>query len=94
MPTYRWDGDAFVDKKTGEEMELPFKGQALAPLAIIPDTPDYHSPVTGELISGRVARREDMKKHGCVEYDAPKDQFCRTERWAKRLNKPLKGRDC
>lgn len=33
------------------------------------DLPDYVSPVTGELVSGRKARREDLVRHGCVEYE-------------------------
>lgn len=38
---------------------------------VCPDTPDYLSPVTGELISGRVQRREDLKRHDCYEMDPP-----------------------
>ena len=29
----------------------------------------YTSPITGEPIQSRTARREDMARHGCVEYD-------------------------
>lgn len=29
----------------------------------------YDSPITGEIITSHHQRREDMKKHGCVEYD-------------------------
>ena len=29
----------------------------------------YASPITGEPIRSHAARREDMAKHGCVEYD-------------------------
>lgn len=33
------------------------------------DTPDYVSPVTGEVISGRRARRNDLARHHCIEYE-------------------------
>lgn len=47
---------------------------------IIPDLPAYESPVTGQRIEGRVARREDLKRNGCVEYDpGMKDDAIRRE---------------
>lgn len=58
-----------------------------------PDIPEYRSPVTGDLIDGRVARREDLKRHDCIEVDPPKSRAMRTERWANRTGLPLKGRD-
>ena len=36
---------------------------------IIPDCEGYESPVTGDYIQGNRARREDLKRHNCVEYD-------------------------
>lgn len=33
------------------------------------DLPAYISPVTGMLISGRRAREEDLRVHGCVPYE-------------------------
>lgn len=36
---------------------------------IVGDIPDYQSPVDGRIVSGRKQRREDLKRHGCVEYD-------------------------
>lgn len=33
------------------------------------DYETYLSPVTGKPITGRVQRREDMKRHGCVDYE-------------------------
>lgn len=33
------------------------------------DLPGYASPITGEWISGRVQRKEDLRKHGCVEWE-------------------------
>ena len=34
-----------------------------------PDLPDYVSPVTGKLISGRKQREEDLKRSGCRPYE-------------------------
>ena len=34
-----------------------------------PDLPAYRSPVTGQIIEGRAARREDLAKSGCREVD-------------------------
>ena len=33
------------------------------------DLPSYQSPITGKWIDGRVQRREDLARSGCVEYD-------------------------
>lgn len=35
------------------------------------DLPEYVSPVTGKPVDGRRARREDLKRSGCVEVDPP-----------------------
>jgi len=31
------------------------------------DSDAYQSPVTGNWIEGRAARREDLRRHGCVD---------------------------
>ena len=33
------------------------------------DLPSYESPIDGHMVDGRVARREDLKRSGCIEYD-------------------------
>lgn len=33
------------------------------------ELPSYQSPITGEWVDGRVARREDLARSNCVEYD-------------------------
>lgn len=42
--------------------------------SVIADVPAYRSMITGEMIEGRKAHREHLRKHGCVEVgnDAPK----------------------
>lgn len=69
MAKYVFKDGRFVNKETGaplvpDEARANWKPQAPY---IISDIPDYPSPITGEMISGRVARREDLKKHGCFE---------------------------
>jgi len=69
MPKYVYDKDLgiMVDKDTGlpmlnqEERARPLQ----APKAF-GDLPGYQSPVTGEWIEGRRARKYDLEKHGCV----------------------------
>lgn len=36
---------------------------------VIDDIPAYTSPVDGKLITSRRARREDLVRNGCVEYE-------------------------
>ena len=67
MARYRWTADGFVDF-TGKPMEKPYAGKVVMPM-IRSDLPAYKSPITGEVIEGRSARREDLKKHGCREVD-------------------------
>lgn len=75
MPRYVWKDGGFRDPATGEAMPIPERNEVCAP-RITPDTPGYHSPITGEWIEGRAARREDLKKHGCVEAgDMPRREF-------------------
>ena len=93
MTTYVWRESQFVDKRTGEPMEVPKRKGVVTLGAIIPDIPDYISPVTGERVSGRVQRREDLKRNNCIEIDPPKDRAVRKEKYAKALGLPLMGRD-
>ena len=46
---------------------LQDEGQ-LGPI-IIADLPDYESPIDGHIISGRVARRNDMARTGCRPWE-------------------------
>jgi hypothetical protein len=36
---------------------------------VFPDLPGYESPVTGQWVEGRAARREDLKRNKCIPYD-------------------------
>lgn len=59
----RRDGQ-WIDKQTGEPMEVP---DAVAAPLIVSDLPAYMSPMGSGLIDGRRARREDMKRHNVRE---------------------------
>ncbi len=98
MPDYRVaDDGSFIDKATGEKLVISRKGVA-RPAAVISDIGDYVSPVTGKPVSGRVQRREDMKRAGCIDARELGPSFgqrkgVKSEKWAKRLGLPLQGRD-
>ena len=51
----------------------------------------YRSPVTGEWIRTRAARAEDLKRHGCVEYDegVKQDYHRRIREDAERLSRDM-----
>ncbi len=36
---------------------------------VLGDLPAYTSPVTGAVIEGRTARRDDLRRHNCREVD-------------------------
>ena len=61
-------------------------------LTIIPDLPAYRSPIDGRAIDGRKQRREDLKRHGCVEYDPgmKQDTERRRQESERRLDDLLK----
>lgn len=66
MARYVWRDGQFIDKQTGEPMEVPER--VVAP-RVISDTPAYMSPLGTGLIDGRAARREDLKRGDCREVD-------------------------
>jgi hypothetical protein len=97
MATYRLTSDgSLIDKSTGEQL-IVSRGPIKAPM-IVSDIEPYRSPVTGEVIGGRAQKRDDLKKHDCVDTrelraDFGKRRGVRSEKWANRLNLPLIGRD-
>lgn len=84
--TYRWDGERFVNKATGEPMQTIDR---IAVPHIASDIKPYFSVATGKMIDGRAAQREDLKRSGCriVDPSEYKPQTCRTKKWADRLGK-------
>jgi hypothetical protein len=55
----RWDPEL----RRMVEVPLNAPQRSRGPL-VVPDIPDYVSPVTGKLVSGRRQRREDLKRTG------------------------------
>ncbi len=51
----------------------------------------YRSPITGEWIRTRAERENDMKRHGCVEYDegVKQDYHRRIREDAERLSRDM-----
>ena len=74
MSTYLWDAtekewlpaDQVVGRRMATELD---KRSNLAFPYIRGDLPPYRSPVTGKIIEGRAARREDLARTGCREVD-------------------------
>lgn len=69
MPVYVYRDGLLVDKSTGEPMPRVGHNEPPARPYYTPDLAPYRSPVTGQVIEGRVARREDLKRHDCREVD-------------------------
>ncbi len=97
MPTYRVAEDgSLIDKETGQKLVIE-RREICAPM-IITDIEPYRSPVSGEYVGGRAAKREDLKKHDCVDANDLRAPFgqrkgVKSGKWAKRLGLPLQGRD-
>ena len=79
-------------------MPIPERDELCVPM-IIPDIEPYQSPVDGSYVSGRAAKRDDLRKHNCVDANdlprskkrAPLGKF-RNERFAKKHGLPLEER--
>ena len=80
--TFVWRNGQFVDKATGKPE--PSTSGAICMPYVRGDLPAYQSPVTGEWIEGRAARRNDLAKHGCFEIDPPTKKYLKNERFAKK----------
>jgi hypothetical protein len=56
-----------VDKVTREPMVDPAAPFVPVTPMHIPDIAPYQSPVTGEYISGRRAKEDDLKRNNCID---------------------------
>lgn len=65
--TYVFRDGMFVDKVTGERAVTG--SEAVCVPFIVRDIPAYTSPIDGRVIDGRAARREDLKRNNCVEWE-------------------------
>ncbi len=80
MTTYVWRDGRFVDKASGEDMYIPERDGVQLP-QFMPDTPEYLSPVTGLPITSRSHRREDLRRHDCVEAPPRKKREYQNQRY-------------
>lgn len=100
MPIY-----TFRDKSTGAEFDrvmsiadrdafvsLPGFEQVIRAPHIMPDIPEYRSPIDGRLIGSRSTRRDDLERNNCREWDPAdsptKGQF-HNARFAAKWGVPL-----
>lgn len=54
--------------RDGELVEKRPESRAACPY-VIPDLPDYESPIDGSVVHGRSGRREDFKRTACRPYE-------------------------
>ena len=66
------------DPVTKEMYEVGVRDDGPTGMMIMGDLPAYESPIDGKVVDGRAARREDLKRTGCREYDpSEKEHFMR-----------------
>jgi hypothetical protein len=91
MPVYVYcrETDRMIDRETGEPMVSgPFR--PVTPMHI-PDIAPYLSPVSGEYVSGRKAKAEDLRKHNCIdaaELPSPTGGKIKSRRILRKYNLP------
>lgn len=86
MAKYTWNGKAFVDRD-GNPMVDPAAPYFRVLPQIMSDIPEYRSPIDGSLIGSRSARRYDLEKNNCREWepsDSPTGGKFKNERFAKK----------
>lgn len=66
MATFVYRNGVMVDKASGEPMVNPDDWQPVAP-QVQSDYDGYQSPVSGEWVEGKRARRYDLEKNNCVD---------------------------
>lgn len=62
-------GTPEAEEAWARKMDLEFGPRRRAPMAIVQKDICYDSPVDGRPITNKHARIDDLKRHGCVEYD-------------------------
>lgn len=93
MARYVWKDGDFVSRETGEPMHVTHSGVCMP--YVLSDVAPYVSPVTGDAITSRSTRREEMKRHDLVELPPRKTpRGVYSEKMAKKTGLPLIGRDC
>ena len=80
-----------VNKHTGEYMVDPSKPFVPVVPMVVHDIEPYQSPVSGEYVSGRRAKEEDLKKHNCIDaadLPSPTGGKFRSKKMVKKYNLP------
>ena len=53
-------------------MPMPDRGGEICAPMVMPDIPEYRSPIDGKLITSRSHRRYDLEKNDCILSPPPK----------------------
>lgn len=88
MTRYIWRGGQFVHPRTDEPMPMPERDEVCLP-QLMRDIHEYMSPVGSGLITSRSQRREDLKRHDCVEAPPRKHRGYKNPAFAKKHGLPL-----
>lgn len=88
MARYAWKSGVGFIAPDGSPMPIPDRDEVCCP-QVMRDIPEYMSPVGGGLITSRSARREDLKRSGCVEAPPRKERGYRNKRFIQKHNIPL-----
>jgi len=88
MSIYVRRNGQFVDKATGEPMNTG-KFKPVTPMIMRP-LEAFKSPIDGRPINSRKEKQDDMKRHGCVEYEPSLSPVKRSEE--RRVGKECRSR--
>ncbi len=83
--THIFRNGVWIDKASGLPVPpLDDETKIFAPM-IVRDIPAYRSPIDGRIINTRSERRDDLRRHNCVEYEpslSPTKGRIRNEKFA------------
>lgn len=76
MPRYAYDAarDCIIDKETGKRADYDPKAKPEVPY-VRGDLPAYFSVASGKWVDGRAARKEDLKRTGCVPWEPDSKRY-------------------
>lgn len=93
--SYVYRDGKLVEKRSGTVLQAR-PGAPLACPQIVRDISEYRSPIDGRVIGSRSERREDLKRHNCIEWDPAMSptkgkRVFKNERFARKWNLPYIG---
>jgi hypothetical protein len=83
MPRERWVIRSGTLIKVSSSYEAPRRGKSGRGMQIIQDIEPYQSPVDDGYVGSRRARKDDLKRHGCREYERGEREYHARERAAQ-----------